>query len=115
MRWHPLIIKWCLFLQHQSSGAYETLRDSGLLKLPSQRTLRDYSHHIRACVGFSTEVDLQLMRVTDYKSLEGWQKCVALVINEMHIKEDLVYDKHTGALIGLSTSVTSTTTSKRYV
>ena len=36
---HPLIIKWCLYMQHRSSGAYETLRSSGLLKLPSQRTL----------------------------------------------------------------------------
>jgi len=29
MRWHPLIIKWCLYLQHKSSGAYELLQDSG--------------------------------------------------------------------------------------
>ena len=29
MRWHPLIIKWCLYLQHKSSGAYELLRTSG--------------------------------------------------------------------------------------
>ena len=33
MRWHPLIIKWCMYLQHKSSGAYELLRDSGLLNL----------------------------------------------------------------------------------
>ena len=37
--WHPLIIKWCLYMRHRSSGAYETLWSSGLLKLPSQRTL----------------------------------------------------------------------------
>ena len=35
VRWHPLIIKWCLYLRHQSSGAYETLRNSGVLRLPS--------------------------------------------------------------------------------
>ena len=34
---------------------------SGLLKLPSQRTLKDYIHYARAAVGFSTTVDQQLM------------------------------------------------------
>ena len=25
MRWHPAIIRWCLYLHHRSSGAYSTL------------------------------------------------------------------------------------------
>ena len=25
MRWHPLMIRWCIYLCHQSQGAYETL------------------------------------------------------------------------------------------
>ena len=29
MKWHPLMIKWCLYLQHKSSGPYELVRDSG--------------------------------------------------------------------------------------
>ena len=29
IRWHPLMIKFCLYLRHQSSKAYETLRQSG--------------------------------------------------------------------------------------
>lgn len=29
IRWHPIIVKWCLYLHHKSSGAYETLRNSG--------------------------------------------------------------------------------------
>ena len=57
VRWHPLIIKWCLYLRHRSSGAYETLRNSGVLKLPSQRTLRDHTHYIKSQSGFSSEVD----------------------------------------------------------
>ena len=45
MRWHPLMVKWCLYLQHKSSGAYELLRESGVIKLPSQhsRTIRTIS------------------------------------------------------------------------
>jgi len=33
MKWHPLIIKWCLYLRHLSSKGYETLRQSGCIKL----------------------------------------------------------------------------------
>lgn len=44
VRWHPLVVKWCLYLHHKSSGAYETLRNSGLIRLPSGRTLRDYRY-----------------------------------------------------------------------
>lgn len=57
MRWHPLIVKWCLYLRHQSSSAYETMHQSGLISLPSQRTLRDYTHYSSTTIGFSDEVD----------------------------------------------------------
>ena len=62
MRWHPLVIKWCMYLRHLSGSAYELLRDTGCLKLPSQRTLRDYTYLTSAKVGFSSEVDAQLLK-----------------------------------------------------
>ena len=34
--------------------------------------------------------------------LEEWQKCIHLLLDEMHIREDQVYEKHTGALIGFT-------------
>lgn len=68
MRWHPLMIRWCLYLCHQSSKAYETLRQSGCLHLPSQCTLRDYSHCVKAGAGFSTEVDCHLMKAVNMES-----------------------------------------------
>lgn len=61
MKWHPAMIKWCLYLRHRSSGAYETLRKSGCLHLPSQRTLRDYTHVAETKIGFSKEVDDMLI------------------------------------------------------
>ena len=42
-KWHPLIIKWCLYLRHLSGKAYELLRKTGAVSLPSQRTLCDYT------------------------------------------------------------------------
>ena len=100
IRWHPLMIKWCLFLRHQSSKAYETLRESGCLQLPSQRTLRDYSNCVKARAGFSVEVDHQLLQAASLSTCKEWQKLVILLIDEMYVREDLVYDKHTGRMIG---------------
>ena len=51
MRWHPLMIKWCIYLRYLSQGAYETLRKSNCITLPSQRTLRDYTHHYKPGTG----------------------------------------------------------------
>ena len=102
MRWHPLMIKWCLYLRHLSSRAYETLRDSGCIVLPSQRTLRDYTYYVQSSTGFSAEVDKQLIDATKPDQAKEWEKCVVLVMDEMHLREDLVYDKHSGALIGFA-------------
>ena len=35
MRWHPQMIRWCLHFQLKLSGAYNLLRESGIVKLPS--------------------------------------------------------------------------------
>lgn len=122
MRWHPLMIRWCLSLRHRfgclaytlissysrriiiikrrSSGAYELLRDSGCIKLPTQQTLRDYTHYVAACTGFSSDVDKMLIHESAAMTCPEREKYVMLLIDEMHIKQDLVFDKHTGKLIG---------------
>ena len=100
MRWHPSMIKWCLYLRHRSSGAYELLRDSGCVMLPSQRTLRDYTYHVKASTGFSSKVDEMLKRGAESYGTEERDKCVLLLLDEMHVRHDLVYDKHSGELSG---------------
>ena len=60
MRWDPIMVRWCLYLRHLSCSAYEMLRETGTITLPSQRTLRHYTHHTKATMGFSHEVDQQL-------------------------------------------------------
>ena len=96
MKWNPVMIRWCLYLRHLSSSAYETLRGSGVVRLPSQRTLRDYTYHTKAAVGFSKDVDEQLLAAANLPSCTEREKCVILIMDEMHIREDIVYDKHTG-------------------
>ena len=98
MCWHPLIIKWCLYLRHLSSKAYELLRSSGCIQLPSQRTLRDYTYYIKSQVDFCSEVDRAIIDAADLGKPHN--KYVTLVMDEIFIKSDLVYDKHDGSLIG---------------
>ena len=89
-----------LFLR--SGGTYESLRSSGCLHLPSQQTLRDYTHYVEAEAGFSSDVDKMLMTVANIESCPIREKYVFLLLDEMHIKEDLVFDKHSGMMIGFT-------------
>ena len=100
MKWHPLMIKWCLSIKLKSSTTYETLCKSGLLRLPSQRTLRDYTHVIKPTSGFSNDIDEMIVKEAKLHEREEWEKHVVLIFDEMHIKEDLIFDKHTGELKG---------------
>ena len=67
-----------------------------MIKLPSQRTLKDYSHFVTATAGFSTPIDQQLMEAAEIATCSEFEKYVAILIDEMHIKQDLVYNKSTG-------------------
>ena len=99
-RWNPAIIKWCIYLCHKSSSAYELLRKTKILHLPSHRTLRQCSNALDSSSGFSNELDEQLFCDAKVSSLQEFQKYVGLVGDEMYIKEGLVYDKSTGKLVG---------------
>lgn len=101
MRWHPMMIKWCMHLKMLSSACYNSLRSSGVLKLPSQRTLRDYTNVLKARSGLHRDVDEQLLKEAEIDDgAEDCKKLVALLFDEVKIKEDLVYNKHTGEVIG---------------
>lgn len=99
-RWHPLIIKWCLYLYHVSRKAYETIRNSGVITLPSSRTLRDYKHLSATTVGFSIEADRQLVDILAQK--DDLAKYGMLLFDEMYVKQGLVFEKSTGALFGFT-------------
>lgn len=80
-----------------SSSAYHALRTSGFIQLPSERTLRDYTHYFQSKIGFQEEVD-EMLR-TEVGS-EDWKKYVVLLVDEMKVKESLVYDKYSTKVIG---------------
>ena len=100
IRWHPMMIHWCLSLKLLSSASYRALRSSSLLVLPSERTLKDYTHVVKAKPGFHPGIDEQLCRDAKIDSIPEYQKYVCLVFDEIKVKEDLVYDKHSASLLG---------------
>ena len=93
------MVRWCIYLRH-IAGKYDLLRDSGCLSLPSQRTLCDYTYYNKACTGFSAGTDEELVRVLE--GSEEWQKIVILLLDEMYIKENIVYNKHRGRIVGFT-------------
>lgn len=51
-----------------SPKAYNIIRESGVVSLPSQRTLKDYTHWFKPEIGYQTETFTQLYE--DYKVSE---------------------------------------------
>ena len=62
IRWHPLFIRWALniMLYMSSPKTYDVIQESGVLTLPSKRTLRDFTHWFQSGVGYQNEVFQQL-------------------------------------------------------
>ncbi len=98
--WHPLIIRWCLNLKLLSSSAYHATRTAGFIKLPLERTLRDYTHYFKHWAGFQLELNQQLHKESKVNSLPEHQKYCGIIFDEMKVKENLVYDKITGSIVG---------------
>lgn len=76
IRWHSLMVRWCLYLRHKSvyhynhlliiffprsGSAYEMLRESRRITLPSQRTLGNYTYFVESSFGFSGQIDQMIM------------------------------------------------------
>ena len=98
IRYHPMIIRYCLSIAAKSPSAYNEIRNSNILKLPSLRTLRDYKNYIGPEAGFRPKVIDDLKNITS--TYAGTQRYVVLLFDEMKIKSNLVFDKHTDKLIG---------------
>ncbi len=97
-----MIIKWCLNLKLMSTGTYHALRTSGFLTLPSERTLRDYSNLFHQKMGYQSEVMYQLLAEVTSLNITEEQMYVGLLLDEMKVREGLVYNKFNGEVIGFT-------------
>ena len=71
-----------------SSAAYHTLRSSGFVQLPSERMLRNYTHYFSSQPGYQVDFNQQLQKEANIESLPESCRYVALLLDEMKIKED---------------------------
>ncbi len=97
-RYHPQVIRLALSIHCKSPSAYRELRESGALILPSERVLRDYKNYFKPGAGISKENIEELKDKTSEHT--GIQKYVAVIMDEMKLQENLVFDKTSGELIG---------------
>ena len=98
VRYHSMIVCFWISLASKSLSAYDEIRDSNILILPSRRTLRDYRNVIRPKVGFNPELINELKNVT--KNLDGIQRFICLCFDQIKVQSSLVFDKYTDELIG---------------
>ena len=97
-RYHPHIIRFCLSIHAKSPAAYREIRDSGVLVLRSEKTLRDYRNFFKPKAGFHPEnIERLKSQISQYF---GIQRYVVIAFDEMKIQSKLVFDKHSNELIG---------------
>ena len=97
-RYHPQVIRFALSIHSKSPSAYRELQDSGALILPSERVLRDYKNYFKPKAGINKEnVETLRAKTTSFTPVQRW---VAVVMDEMKIQSNLVFDKVSGDLIG---------------
>lgn len=102
MRWHPLVLKWCLRLYSKSHSMYSELREAGFLLLPSGRTLSDYKNFCSSKSGWQLSV-LEGMRTSySQQKLSDVGGLGALIFDEVKIKEGLLFDPSSWELIGFT-------------
>ena len=78
-----MIVKFCLNLAAKSSSSYKDLRygrttGTGILVLPSLRTLRDYKNYVRPRRGSNPEVINELAKIT--VSFSGIERCITILL-----------------------------------
>ena len=92
-----MIIRFCLSLPSKSASAYDELRNSNMLVLPSRRTLRDYKNAIKPNTVFNPEVVAELK--TTVSKISGARRFVVSSFDEIKVQQNLVFDKYSGGLI----------------
>ena len=101
IKYHPMIIKYCLAIASKSSAGYKELqydsnKGTGVLFLPSPRTLRDYKNQTRKRIeSLCSEINSW-----EDKIIHGNWKIYSARFWWHESAENLVWDKTTGELIG---------------
>ena len=77
---------------------YDSITGSGLIVLLSLRTLHSYKNYVKPRRGFNPHVINDLGNTT--ASFSEIERYVTILLAEVKIQKDLVWNKHSGELIG---------------
>nr|XP_039259339.1 uncharacterized protein LOC120335785 [Styela clava] len=85
-RYHPDTIRWAIELYSRSPAAYDHIRTSNVLILPSSSTIRRYRNYLTPKPGLCEMALCEIERVMkEHRTLPGY-----LTLDEMKIKENVV-------------------------
>ncbi|KAE8738429.1 hypothetical protein FOCC_FOCC016093 [Frankliniella occidentalis] len=99
VKWHPVMLRLALYLHSFSPACYRALQDTGIIKLPSTRTLYDYTHVADRVQGVS-KAGLDAAQAEVDSRQHDYQKYYVLMFDEMKISSNIVTKKSTGEIIG---------------
>ena len=51
-----MLLRFALYLHSQSPAAYRSLKESGVLRLPGETTLRSYANYVHPEIGYNPHV-----------------------------------------------------------
>ncbi|KAK3091497.1 hypothetical protein FSP39_020263 [Pinctada imbricata] len=92
-RWDPKIISLCLTLYVRSPQAYEDLKKSNFLQLPSKRLLQYYKNSVRQIPGFNEANLTWMKKEMEKQNISEFGCHGGIVIDEMTIQDDLIITK----------------------
>ena len=100
MKWHPLVVRFALNLKYVPTSAYRAIRQGGIINLPSERTLSDYTHWTSAHSGVQIEFIEHFKYMLQGLVSSPELRLCALSMDEMKINSALVFSKRSGSLGG---------------
>lgn len=92
-RWDPKVISLCLTLFIRSPQAFNDLKKSGFLELPSKRLLQYYKNSVKQSPGFNKGNLTWMMQEISRQNVSEFGRHGGLVIDEMSIQDDLIITK----------------------
>ena len=99
MRWHPLVVRFALNLKYLSGTGYRAIHQCGIIHLPSERMLFDYTHWAQVHAGVQLEFVERFWSLLEQDVSCGHHHC-AISMDEMKLNSGLVFSKHTGIRVG---------------
>ena len=98
IRWSPMMIRLGIHLEAKGSGLYHEMRKLGVVTLPGKTTLRDYTSLLPETLGIRHR-NISSLKERCQDTPSG-RMFFSLMMDEMTIRENIVFDTKSGNLIG---------------